>query len=118
ERTKQLVARRADEHEPAGRDRRPGAAAAADALLALGQLTAEPERHGPDDLAAIRIDGHELGPRRPIARRGRADAAAVLVVAAQRRREARIGPGPADARAVVTLIRALRAAAVVAARHF
>src|SRR5690606_30237752 len=76
ERAKAPVARRADEDEiAAGRDRA-AVARRADVLLAFGQRLVDAERHGPDDLAGLRVDRDQARPRRRVTRQVALDAVA------------------------------------------
>ena len=67
ERAEAPVVARADEHEPARRNDRPPDVERPVRRL-LSATAREPERHAPRDLARRRIDGHELAPRRLLAR--------------------------------------------------
>ncbi len=65
ERAEPAVDRRADEHEIAGRRDRAAGVRRAGRLDALGRELLElTERHAPGDVAGVRVDGHELAPRR------------------------------------------------------
>src|SRR5690606_40579596 len=59
----------------AGRDRA-AVARRADVLLAFGQRLVDAERHGPDDLAGLRVDRDQARPRRRVTRQVALDAVA------------------------------------------
>src|SRR6266487_1973833 len=59
ERAETAVVGRTDKHQSAGRDRRTGAAAAADVLLPWRQVLVDPERRLPRDLAGVGVDGDQ-----------------------------------------------------------
>src|SRR5690606_27323068 len=96
---------------------RPGAARIADQALALGQLVDHAERDRPLDFPRARIDGHELAPRRLVARRLRTLRTALFIVLTRKRGAEREERAFAvDARAVVRLIGAVGVEAVALGR--
>src|SRR5690606_16256747 len=99
------VVRGAHEDEAARRNGRARAAGIADEALALWQLVHHAERDRPRDRAGIGVDGHELAPRRLVARGLRALRTALLVVLARQRRAEREERAlSVDAGAVIGLV--------------
>src|SRR5690606_23440638 len=99
------VVRGPHEHQPPRGRGRAGAAGVADQALALGKFVDHAERNRPLDGAAVCVDGHQLAPRRLIARRLRPLGAAVLVIlAGDRRAEREERSLSIDAGAIVGLV--------------
>src|SRR5579862_7124701 len=115
ERAESMIGSRADENQPARRGDRTRAAAIPGVLLAFRQSLGDAERGLPGDLAGVAVHRGQPSPRRFLAGPVADDFAAGVLA---RRAESGVGSGALNARAIVLLRGAFRAAPVIPAVLF